>query len=77
MNVPLYTGNTYFPNKKSYLPFLSGSALDLNFCDINVASLDKEFEEQENNSLGLSKQTFFETLNTIDLSVFCIFKLRS
>uniref|UniRef100_A0A8C8MP42 E3 ubiquitin-protein ligase UNKL n=1 Tax=Oncorhynchus tshawytscha TaxID=74940 RepID=A0A8C8MP42_ONCTS len=33
-----------------------GSALDLNFCDINVASLDKEFEEQENNSLGLSQR---------------------
>ncbi|XP_029491781.2 putative E3 ubiquitin-protein ligase UNKL isoform X2 [Oncorhynchus nerka] len=32
-----------------------GSALDLNFCDINVASLDKEFEEQEN-SLGLSQR---------------------
>ncbi|XP_061905969.1 putative E3 ubiquitin-protein ligase UNKL isoform X1 [Entelurus aequoreus] len=25
-----------------------GSALDLNFCDINVASLDKELEEQDN-----------------------------
>ncbi|XP_014059736.1 putative E3 ubiquitin-protein ligase UNKL isoform X7 [Salmo salar] len=33
-----------------------GSALDLNFCDINVASLDKEFEEQENNTLGLSQR---------------------
>ncbi|KAL0992854.1 hypothetical protein UPYG_G00099810 [Umbra pygmaea] len=33
-----------------------GSALDLNFCDINVASLDKDFEEQENNSLGLSQR---------------------
>uniref|UniRef100_A0A8C7ZGR6 Unk like zinc finger n=1 Tax=Oryzias sinensis TaxID=183150 RepID=A0A8C7ZGR6_9TELE len=30
-----------------------GSALDLNFSDINVASLDKELEEQDN-SLGLS-----------------------
>ncbi|KAK6311675.1 hypothetical protein J4Q44_G00173390 [Coregonus suidteri] len=33
-----------------------GSALDLNFCDINVASLDKEFEEQENKSIGLSQR---------------------
>ncbi|KAM9784635.1 putative E3 ubiquitin-protein ligase UNKL [Syngnathus typhle] len=32
-----------------------GSALDLNFCDINVASLDKELEEQENN-IGLESQ---------------------
>ncbi|KAG9349873.1 hypothetical protein JZ751_026226, partial [Albula glossodonta] len=31
-----------------------GSALDLNFCDINVASLDKEFEEQENGDIGLT-----------------------
>ncbi|XP_062263359.1 putative E3 ubiquitin-protein ligase UNKL isoform X2 [Platichthys flesus] len=30
-----------------------GSALDLNFCDINVASLDKEFEEQDH-SIGLA-----------------------
>ncbi|KAJ8364142.1 hypothetical protein SKAU_G00129730 [Synaphobranchus kaupii] len=33
-----------------------GSALDLNFCDVNVASLDKEFEEQENGDLDLSSQ---------------------
>ncbi|KAI1896213.1 hypothetical protein AGOR_G00092490 [Albula goreensis] len=33
-----------------------GSALDLNFCDINVASLDKEFEEQENGDIGLTSQ---------------------
>ncbi|XP_048846943.1 putative E3 ubiquitin-protein ligase UNKL isoform X1 [Brienomyrus brachyistius] len=33
-----------------------GSALDLNFSDINVASLDKELEEQENNGLGLTNQ---------------------
>ncbi|XP_033500254.1 putative E3 ubiquitin-protein ligase UNKL isoform X2 [Epinephelus lanceolatus] len=32
-----------------------GSALDLNFSDINVASLDKELEEQEN-SVGLASQ---------------------
>ncbi|XP_031168314.1 putative E3 ubiquitin-protein ligase UNKL isoform X3 [Sander lucioperca] len=32
-----------------------GSALDLNFSDINVASLDKEFEEQDN-SVGLASQ---------------------
>ncbi len=33
--------------------FPSGSALDLNFSDINVASLDKELEEQDN-SVGLA-----------------------
>ncbi|XP_069004881.1 putative E3 ubiquitin-protein ligase UNKL isoform X4 [Embiotoca jacksoni] len=32
-----------------------GSALDLNFSDINVASLDKELEEQDN-SIGLASQ---------------------
>lgn len=32
-----------------------GSALDLNFSDINVASLDKELEEQDN-SVGLANQ---------------------
>ncbi|XP_067332537.1 putative E3 ubiquitin-protein ligase UNKL isoform X3 [Channa argus] len=32
-----------------------GSALDLNFSDINVASLDKEFEEQDN-SVGLTSK---------------------
>ncbi|XP_034045406.1 putative E3 ubiquitin-protein ligase UNKL isoform X1 [Thalassophryne amazonica] len=32
-----------------------GSALDLNFSDINVASLDKELEEQDNN-VGLPSQ---------------------
>ncbi|RXN16083.1 E3 ubiquitin- ligase UNKL isoform X1 [Labeo rohita] len=31
-----------------------GSALDLNFSDINVASLDKELEDQDNNGLGLT-----------------------
>lgn len=35
--------------------FLPGSALDLNFSDINVASLDKELEEQEN-SVGLPSE---------------------
>uniref|UniRef100_A0A3B1K863 Unk like zinc finger n=1 Tax=Astyanax mexicanus TaxID=7994 RepID=A0A3B1K863_ASTMX len=33
-----------------------GSALDLNFSDINVASLDKELEDQDNNGLGLTSQ---------------------
>ncbi|XP_062868434.1 putative E3 ubiquitin-protein ligase UNKL isoform X2 [Trichomycterus rosablanca] len=33
-----------------------GSALDLNFNDINVASLDKDFEDQENNGFGLTSQ---------------------
>ncbi|XP_077474167.1 putative E3 ubiquitin-protein ligase UNKL [Stigmatopora argus] len=35
-----------------------GSALDLNFCDINVASLDKELEEQDNH-VGLESQRLF------------------
>ncbi|XP_059572626.1 putative E3 ubiquitin-protein ligase UNKL isoform X5 [Alligator mississippiensis] len=33
-----------------------GSALDLHFSDVNVASLDKELEDQENNDLGLTSQ---------------------
>lgn len=33
----------------------SGSALDLNFRDINVASLDKELEEQDS-SAGLASK---------------------
>ncbi|XP_016087065.1 putative E3 ubiquitin-protein ligase UNKL isoform X1 [Sinocyclocheilus grahami] len=33
-----------------------GSALDMNFSDINVASLDKELEDQDNNGLGLTRQ---------------------
>ncbi|KAK6481650.1 putative E3 ubiquitin-protein ligase UNKL isoform X1 [Huso huso] len=33
-----------------------GSALDLNFRDINVSFLDKELEEQENGDLGLRSQ---------------------
>uniref|UniRef100_A0A8C9T6M9 Unk like zinc finger n=1 Tax=Scleropages formosus TaxID=113540 RepID=A0A8C9T6M9_SCLFO len=31
-----------------------GSALDLNFTDINVASLDEELEEQDNGDIGLT-----------------------
>lgn len=34
---------------------LPGSALDLNFSDINVASLEKELEEQDN-SVGLPSE---------------------
>lgn len=33
----------------------SGSALDLNFSDINVASLEKELEDQDNN-VGLASK---------------------
>ncbi|KAG9476940.1 putative E3 ubiquitin-protein ligase UNKL isoform X2 [Eleutherodactylus coqui] len=33
-----------------------GSALDLHFSNINVASLDKELEDSENSELGLSSQ---------------------
>ncbi|XP_051994655.1 putative E3 ubiquitin-protein ligase UNKL isoform X3 [Xyrauchen texanus] len=36
-----------------------GSALDLNFSDINVASLDKDLEDQDNNGLGLTSQRLF------------------
>lgn len=42
-------------------PFLPGSALDLNFSDINVASLEKELEEQDN-SVGLPSE---------DIDIFC------
>lgn len=39
----------------------SGSALDLNFSDINVASLEKELEEQDNNAALTSRdRTFLE-----------------
>ncbi|KAM4632046.1 putative E3 ubiquitin-protein ligase UNKL isoform 1-T1 [Discoglossus pictus] len=36
-----------------------GSALDLHFSNINVASLDKELEDPENSDLGLSSQRLF------------------
>lgn len=35
--------------------FPTGSALDLNFSDINVASLDKELEEQDH-SVGMTSK---------------------
>lgn len=35
--------------------FPIGSALDLNFSDINVASLDKELEEQDH-SVGMTSK---------------------
>ncbi|XP_043349974.1 putative E3 ubiquitin-protein ligase UNKL isoform X9 [Dermochelys coriacea] len=39
-----------------------GSALDLHFSDISVASLDKELEDQENSDLGLtSKNSVYES----------------
>uniref|UniRef100_A0A8D0CJU5 Unk like zinc finger n=1 Tax=Scleropages formosus TaxID=113540 RepID=A0A8D0CJU5_SCLFO len=34
-----------------------GSALDLNFTDINVASLDEELEEQDNGDIGLTSHS--------------------
>lgn len=40
---------------------LPGSALDLNFSDINVASLEKELEEQDN-SIRLPSE---------DIDIFC------
>lgn len=43
--------------KSGVFSLLSGSALDLNFSDINVASLDKELEEQDNN-VGLPSKYF-------------------
>lgn len=44
------------------LSLLLGSALDLNFSDINVASLDRELEDQDNNGLGLTSKTLFLVL---------------
>lgn len=44
-----------FLNAYNFL--LLGSALDLNFSDINVASLDKDFEDQDNNGLCLTSKT--------------------
>lgn len=42
--------------------FLPGSALDLNFSDINVASLDRELEERDS-SVGMpSEDQLIETL---------------
>ncbi|MGH0146837.1 UNVERIFIED_CONTAM: hypothetical protein FKN15_034847 [Acipenser sinensis] len=44
-----------------------GSALDLNFRDINVSFLDKELEEQENSDLGLRSSAL--DLNFRDINV--------
>lgn len=42
-------------SNRIHVVFPSGSALDLNFSDINVASLEKELEEQDNN-VGLASK---------------------
>ncbi|XP_059203411.1 putative E3 ubiquitin-protein ligase UNKL isoform X3 [Centropristis striata] len=52
---PFYPGSTTVESVIGVFCFPSGSALDLNFSDINVASLDKELEEQDNN-VGLASQ---------------------
>ncbi|XP_044036484.1 putative E3 ubiquitin-protein ligase UNKL isoform X5 [Siniperca chuatsi] len=52
---PFYPGSNTVESVIDVFCFPSGSALDLNFSDINVASLDKEFEEQDN-SVGLASQ---------------------
>lgn len=44
-----------FKNVTHVLCFPSGSALDINFSDISVASLDKELEDQDN-SVGLASK---------------------
>lgn len=41
------------------LLYFPGSALDLHFSNINVASLDKEFDDTENCDLGLSSKCFY------------------
>lgn len=35
---------------------LTGSALDLHFNDVNIASLDRELEDQEGSDLGLASK---------------------
>ncbi|XP_041866741.1 putative E3 ubiquitin-protein ligase UNKL isoform X3 [Melanotaenia boesemani] len=54
---PFYPGSNTVESVIDLFHFSLGSALDLNFSDINVASMlhDKELEEQDN-SLGLSSQ---------------------
>ncbi|XP_026203687.1 putative E3 ubiquitin-protein ligase UNKL isoform X4 [Anabas testudineus] len=52
---PFYPGSNTVESVIDVFCFPSGSALDLNFSDINVASLDKELEEQDN-SVGLASQ---------------------
>ncbi|XP_023269508.1 putative E3 ubiquitin-protein ligase UNKL isoform X3 [Seriola lalandi dorsalis] len=52
---PFYPGSNTVESVIDVLCFPLGSALDINFSDINVASLDKELEEQDNN-VGLASQ---------------------
>ncbi|XP_010794524.1 putative E3 ubiquitin-protein ligase UNKL isoform X5 [Notothenia coriiceps] len=52
---PFYPGSNTVESVIDVFRFALGSALDLNFCDINVASLDKELEEQDN-SMGFARQ---------------------
>ncbi|XP_041812884.1 putative E3 ubiquitin-protein ligase UNKL isoform X3 [Chelmon rostratus] len=52
---PFYPGSNTVESVIDVLCFPLGSALDLNFSDINVASLDKELEEQDSN-VGLASQ---------------------
>ncbi|XP_036945904.1 putative E3 ubiquitin-protein ligase UNKL isoform X3 [Acanthopagrus latus] len=52
---PFYPGSNTVESVIGMFRFPTGSALDLNFSDINVASLDKELEEQDN-SVGLASQ---------------------
>ncbi|XP_022595055.1 putative E3 ubiquitin-protein ligase UNKL isoform X4 [Seriola dumerili] len=52
---PFYPGSNTVESVIDVLCFPIGSALDINFSDINVASLDKELEEQDN-SVGLASQ---------------------
>lgn len=45
-----------------YIFFVLGSALDLNFNDISVASLDKDLEDQDNNGFGIASKKSMEYL---------------
>ncbi|XP_072734829.1 putative E3 ubiquitin-protein ligase UNKL isoform X8 [Ciconia boyciana] len=47
--LPFYSGNNTVES-------VIGSALDLHFNDVNVASIDRELEDQEGSDLGLASQ---------------------
>lgn len=49
--------------------FLPGSALDLNFSDINVASLDRELEERDS-SVGMPSEDKLFKYKRFDIEFF-------
>ena len=48
--------------------FISGSALDINFSDINVASLEQDLEEQED-QVGFASRTTLNLTKRLDFEV--------